>query len=117
MGDRGATDAGQDRAEDAPGWTVFSSHGRVLFHLAAHPDATLRATGAALGLTERRITGIVKDLVAAGMLRIERRGRRNRYQLDPATRLEYPPLAPIPLARLVAAVLPEADAPEGAGRA
>ena len=117
MGDRGATDAGQDRAEDAPGWTVFSSHGRVLFHLAAHPEATLRATSAALGLTERRVAAIVKDLVAAGVLRVERRGRRNRYALDPAKRVAHPPLAPIPLARLVAAVLPEADAPEGAGRA
>ena len=115
MGNQDDTGAGPDRAEDARGWTVFSSHGRVLFYLAAHPDATLRAIGDAVGLTERRVAGLVKDLAGAGMLRVERRGRRNRYRLDPATRLEHPPLAPIPLARLVAAVVPEAGAPDGAG--
>ena len=106
---------GPMRAGAGRGWAIFSSHGRALFHLAAHPDATLRATGAALGLTERRVAGIVKDLVAAGVLRVERRGRRNRYALDPAKRVEHPPLAPIPLTRLVAAVVPDAAAPDGAG--
>ena len=116
MGGGENTGAGRNRAAGDRGWMVFSSHGRVLFHLVAHPDATLRASGAALGLTERRVTSIVKDLVEAGMLRVERRGRRNRYLLDGATRLEHPPLAPIPLTRLAAAVVPEAAVSDGAGR-
>ena len=88
-------------AERAGG--VFSSHGLTLLYLAANPDATLRAAAAALGLTERRVAGIVKDLAAAGLVAVERRGRRNHYAVAPEARLRHPTLAHVPLGRIVAA--------------
>jgi DNA-binding MarR family transcriptional regulator len=87
-----------------PPWLVFSSHGMVLFYVAANPDATLRATAMALGVTERRVAGIIKDLASAGMVKVERRGRRNHYVLNPEARLRHPTLSHIPLGRIAAAL-------------
>ncbi len=104
---------GQDEAGGGRSWTIFSSHGHVLFYLAANPDATLRATADALGLTERRVTTIVGDLVEAGMVRGERRGRRNHYTVDPEARLRHPTLAHVTLGRIIAAVTAPAIPDEG----
>ena len=98
-------------------WTVFSSHGLVLFYLAANPDATIRAASDALGVTERHVARIVKDLATAGMVAVERRGRRNTYALNPDARLRHPTPAHVPLSRIVAAVAPElAAASDGSAR-
>ena len=85
-------------------WTVFSSHGLVLFYLAAHPDATQRAIAGALGITERQVGRVVRDLAAAGMVRARRRGRSNTYAVDPGARLRHPTLAHAPLGPLIAAL-------------
>ena len=87
-----------------PPWTIFSSHGMVLFYVAANPDATLRVAATALGVTERRVAGIIKDLASAGMVHVERRGRRNHYVLNPEARLRHPTLSHIPLGRIAAAL-------------
>jgi DNA-binding transcriptional ArsR family regulator len=87
-----------------PPWTILSSHGLVLFFVAANPDATLRETALALGLTERRVSGVVRDLASAGMVCIERRGRNNHYVLNPEARLPHPTVSHIPLGRIAAAL-------------
>jgi hypothetical protein len=38
------------------------------------------------------------------MVRVERRGRRNHYAVDPEARLRHPTLAHVPLGRIIAAV-------------
>ncbi len=88
-------------------WTIFSNHGMVLFHIAAAPNSTLRQLALRLGITERQVATIVKDLAAAGMLKIERHGRRNSYSINPDAHLRHPTLAHIPLRRIIAAVVPE----------
>ncbi len=90
-----------------PDWTILSSHGMVLFHIAANPDITLRELSDTLGLTERWIAHIVKDLAAADMLRVQRRGLRNYYEVNPDARFRHPTLAHIPLSRIITAVAPE----------
>ena len=87
-------------------WSFFSSHGLILFYLAGNPDATIRATADALDLTERHVARIIKDLDTAGIVRVERRGRRNAYALNPEARLRHPTLAHVPLRRIIAAVAP-----------
>ncbi len=86
---------------------VLSNHGMVLFHLAANPQLTQRELSDALGITERRVAQIVKDLATADMIRIERRGSRNYYEVNPDAPLRHPTLAHIPLRRIIAALLPE----------
>ena len=71
-------------------WTIFSAHGHVLLHLARDPRATVRATAAAVGISPRRVNTILADLEAAGMIRRERVGRRNRYEIDPRAHLRHP---------------------------
>ena len=97
-------------SETKTGWTLLSSHGLVLFHVAAHPDHTLRQMSDVLGITERQVARIVKDLAEAGLLRIERRGRRNYYTVNSKSRLWDPALSQIELSRILEAVVPASGA-------
>lgn len=101
--------------QKAWGWTILTSHGMVLFHLAADPSSTQRQLSDKLGLTERQIGRIVHDLSTAGIIRIERQGRHNIYTVNPDAALRHPTLAHISLRHLMAALVPrmveQADEP------
>ena len=43
-------------------WTLLTSHGHVLFYIAAEPDATVREMTIALGISERRVIAVLHDL-------------------------------------------------------
>ncbi|HEV2108609.1 MAG TPA: helix-turn-helix domain-containing protein, partial [Thermomicrobiales bacterium] len=88
------------------------SHGIVLIYLAAHPEATVRATSHAVGITERQVSRIVKDLADAGMLHVVRQGRHNVYSVDPDARLRHPTHSHVPLGRIITAVTEAPDAPD-----
>jgi len=62
-------------------WKCLSNHGLVLVALGADQALRLRDIADRVALTERAVYGIVQDLVAAGMVDRERRGRRNLYRL------------------------------------
>jgi len=62
-------------------WTFLSNHGHVLVSLARDPDARMRDVADAVGITERAVQQIVRDLVGQGYLRKEKLGRRNRYEV------------------------------------
>jgi predicted ArsR family transcriptional regulator len=76
-----------------PTWTFLSNHGQVLLCIARDPDVRLREIGDQIGITERAVHRIVKELADAGYLRVERNGRRNRYTITSQLGL------PDPLAR------------------
>lgn len=100
-------------------WTIFSSHGTVLFYVAANPDSTLREISDVLGITERQIARIVKDLAEAEMLQVQHVGRRNSYQVNADAHLRHPTLSHIPLRQIIEAVAPllTAEAREAAQQA
>ena len=60
-------------------WTFLTNHGHVLVCLAADPDMVLRDVATRVGITERAVQQIVKDLEQAGVIARVRVGRRNRY--------------------------------------
>ena len=62
-------------------WTFLSNHGHVLVCLARDPDARMRDVAEAVGITERAVQQIVRDLVAQGYLRKDKVGRRNHYEV------------------------------------
>lgn len=64
-----------------PTWSFLTSHARVLLAIAAEPDLRLREIAEAVGISERRVHGIVTDLTTSGYLTKEREGRRNRYAI------------------------------------
>jgi hypothetical protein len=71
----------EDYVSAMPKWTFLSNHGQVLLCIARDPDVRLREIGDQVGITERAVHRIVKELADAGYLRLERNGRRNRYTI------------------------------------
>lgn len=68
-------------ADDTPAasWTFLTNHSHVLICLRRDPQMRLRDLADAVGITERAVQGIVKDLEDGGCLTRHREGRRNRY--------------------------------------
>ncbi len=62
-------------------WSFITQHARVLVCIARDPGVRLREIADVLGVTERRVFGIVSDLTGAGYVVKERDGRRNRYRI------------------------------------
>ena len=62
-------------------WTLFSNHGHVLVCLARDSEARLRDVAMNVGITERAVQKIVRDLQDGGMISVTKNGRRNRYRI------------------------------------
>jgi hypothetical protein len=82
-------------------WTLFSNHGHVLLFLAGHHDARLRDVAERVGITERAVQKIVRELQAAGYLNVTKHGRCNRYRVNARKSLRHPIEAHCPVTRLV----------------
>jgi hypothetical protein len=65
-----------------PSWTFLSNHAQVLLCIANDPGIRLREIGDQVGITERAVHRIVRELDDAGYLARERDGRRNRYTIS-----------------------------------
>lgn len=63
-------------------WYIVSSHGAVLFHIAANPDCTIKEIAQTMALTQRTIWGLIGDLRRAGMLHVRKEGRRHHYTVN-----------------------------------
>jgi DNA-binding MarR family transcriptional regulator len=62
-------------------WRFVTNHAHVLECIYTDPDARLRDIAASVGITERAVVSITKDLEEAGYLTKTRDGRRNRYEV------------------------------------
>lgn len=71
-------------------WTFLTNYSHVLICLARDPSARMRDVAAWVGITERAVQGIVRELEAAGILTRVRSGRRNRYEIHPEPPLRHP---------------------------
>lgn len=67
----------------------MSNHGHVLVSLARDPDARTRDVAEVVGITERSVQQIVRDLVEQGYLRKDKVGRRNRYEVVRGTHFRH----------------------------
>ena len=70
-------------------WTLFSNHGHVLFCLARDLEARLRDVATDVGITERAVQKIVRDLQDGGMISVSKSGRRNCYRIHKKQRLRH----------------------------
>lgn len=82
-------------------WYLLSNHGLVLLSVARAPGMRIREIAGALELTDRACQRILNDLVAAGYIRRERVGRRNRYTIDGTRSMPAPLLDAHPVADLL----------------
>ena len=71
-------------------WTFFSNYAHVLVCLAHKPQPTARQISIQVGITERAVQRILVNLLKAGVITVEKDGRRNRYTIDPDQRLRHP---------------------------
>jgi DNA-binding MarR family transcriptional regulator len=71
-------------------WTFLSNHAHVLLCLAKDPHARMKEVAERVGITERAVQGIVRDLEAAGYLVRSRDGRRNTYRVRRHLKLRHP---------------------------
>ena len=71
-------------------WTFLSNHAHVLVCLAHDSNARLRDMAAKVGITERRVNGIIADLEQAGIVTVTKVGRRNTYAINRSARLRHP---------------------------
>jgi hypothetical protein len=71
-------------------WTVFSNHGHVLVCLAKNNEARLRDVAADVGITERAVQKIVRELQQGEFVSISKHGRCNRYDVNIRKNLRHP---------------------------
>jgi DNA-binding IscR family transcriptional regulator len=88
-------------------WALLSPHGFVLFYLAMNPEATLRDMSQNIGLTERTLYSVIKDLSSADMVRVARIGRRNSYNVNADAHFVHPLFAHLTVKKLLDALKPE----------
>lgn len=85
-------------------WNLMATHGVVLFYIAANEDSTMREMSEELGITERRIAQVVRDLADANFLVVNKEGRRNSYSVNLEANFRHPTLSHIRLKRFVDAL-------------
>ena len=94
----------------APGnqWLLSSSHGTLLFHIAANPECTIKDIANAMCLTRRTVWGGIGDLRRAGMLRIRKNGRRNHYTVNLDVPFPHPTIRGVTLRQILGQVVGQA---------
>lgn len=90
---------------DAGEWTFLSNYGHVLVCLARDPDVRMRDVALAVGITERAVQQIVRDLVSGKYVEKEKVGRRNRYRVVRSTHFRHELEADVSLGSFVDLVL------------
>ena len=73
-----------------PAWTLLSDHGHVLVCLALDPEVRMRDIAVQVGITERAVQIIIRDLTDAGLVTASKVGRRNRYTVVRSQRFRHP---------------------------
>ncbi|TGM33672.1 winged helix-turn-helix transcriptional regulator [Leptospira biflexa] len=71
-------------------WTFLSNHSHVLICLSKDPEMRLKDVAVLVGITERAVQTIVKDLVDASILQKSKDGRRNQYIIQSDQKLRHP---------------------------
>ena len=103
-----------EKPDSPASWTFLTNHAHVLLCIAEDREARMRDLAGRVGITERAVQRIIEDLAAGGYLKIEREGRRNRYQINEELRLRHPVEKHRAVSGLIAFVLgnPAAGGPE-----
>jgi DNA-binding Lrp family transcriptional regulator len=85
-------------------WTFFSNHGHVLVCLERDHKARLRDVAREVGITERAVQKIVRDLQDAGYLEVSKQGRCNRYRINKRRSLRHGLVSHCSVGKLLALV-------------
>ena len=70
-------------------WTFFSNYGHVLVCLTRNREVRLRDVAVEVGITERAVQKIVRDLQDADFVTVSKQGRCNRYRVNKRKTLRH----------------------------
>lgn len=73
-----------------PSWTFLTNHAHVLVCIAQNREVRLAEMARLVGIGERAVHRIVRDLVDAGYVSSTKVGRRNEYELSLDRPLRHP---------------------------
>jgi DNA-binding IclR family transcriptional regulator len=90
-------------------WYLVSSHGAILFFIAANPECTVSEIVSAMVLTNRTVWGLVGDLRGAGMLRVKRAGRRHHYTVNLDGPFLHPTISGLSLRSILSQIVRQAE--------
>lgn len=75
---------------ETPKWTFLTNHAAVFLAIAREPEARVRDIATRIGITERAVMRIIKDLSDEGYIQVTRVGRRNSYRIEPGRPMRHP---------------------------
>lgn len=90
-------------------WYLVSSHGSILFYVAANPDCTIKEIADAMSLTRRTVWGVIGDLRRADMLVIRKEGRRHHYSVNLEGPFKHPVLRGLKLRTVLGEIVKAGD--------
>ena len=70
-------------------WNFITNHGLVILYLSKNPQCTMRDMAAALGVTERSIQRVLKDLYAEEYITWQGTGKGNIYKINHTRELKH----------------------------
>jgi predicted transcriptional regulator len=70
-------------------WNFISNHGLVLLYISHNPQCTMREMAATLGVTERSIQRVLKDLEEEGYVTWQGTGKGNIYVINQTRGLKH----------------------------
>jgi transcription initiation factor IIE alpha subunit len=88
----------------SPAWTFLSNHGHVLVCIVRDSNVRVREIAQAVGITERAVHRILRELEEARVIVRTRQGRRTHYEVNEREPLRHPIEAQHSVGELVRAV-------------
>src|SRR5687767_15987496 len=89
--------------------TCLSNQLSLLMLLAVRGEVTTRELALSLGITERAVHRILRDLAGSGFITIGKRGYRNQYTLHPEKSVGHPAFPTLTLGELLAPVFARSE--------
>ena len=88
-------------------WTFITNHGAVLSIIGQHSCITVREIASHLGITERSVHRILKDLLDEGYVIKTKKGKLNSYEVNENLSLRHATNRDILVGKLLVALKPK----------
>lgn len=94
-------------------WTFLTNHSQVLLCIANNQRITAKEIAEIVGITERAVQRLIRDLEESGYIVRLRVGRQNRYVIDFAQPMRHPAQGGRTVGELIELLAPLAPKVEG----
>jgi DNA-binding MarR family transcriptional regulator len=87
-----------------PKWGFLTNHALVLIHVFEHPRSTLREISQAVGITERAVLSILRQMEEEDCVERTKDGRRVRYTVNLSAIMKMQTRLPYNVEQIVRAI-------------